>query len=419
MKIWLMNHYASDMFFAEGGRHYCFAKYLKRMGHEPVIFCANSKHNSDGVLYFDIEKTWTEKLNEETGVPYVFVKARPYGKSGKDRILNMADFYRNSVKACRQYAKEDGRPDVIIASSVHPLTLLAGIKLGKNLCVKCICEVRDLWPESIVMYSERFSRKNLLIKALYQGEKYIYKKADALIFTMEGGWDYIKERGWDKAISKSKVFHLNNGVDLEKFESDRANYTIDDSDLDNEDLFKVVYAGSIRKVNNLGKLLDIAKKIRDKSIVFLIWGDGDELPSLKERVSKENIANVIFKGRVDKKYVAGITSKADLNFAHNDESPIFRFGLSFNKIFDYFAAGKPVLCDFDAAYNPVIQSGAGTTCRSSDSEAAAREIERYRSMDKETRDSYCRAAAKAAERYDYKNLAAELLQIIDRTAHLG
>ena len=30
-KIWIMNHYAGGMFFQKGGRHYYFAKYLKKV----------------------------------------------------------------------------------------------------------------------------------------------------------------------------------------------------------------------------------------------------------------------------------------------------------------------------------------------------------------------------------------------------
>ena len=36
---------------------------------------------------------------------------------------------------------------------VHPLTLVAGIKIGKKLKVPCICEIRDLWPESFIAHN--------------------------------------------------------------------------------------------------------------------------------------------------------------------------------------------------------------------------------------------------------------------------
>ena len=39
--IWILNHYASDMYFDHGGRHYNFAKNLRRAGYTPVIFSAS------------------------------------------------------------------------------------------------------------------------------------------------------------------------------------------------------------------------------------------------------------------------------------------------------------------------------------------------------------------------------------------
>ena len=407
-----MNHYAGSMFFDKGGRHYNFAKYLRRAGYEPTIFCANAKHGQQE-LFFDNKNLWHEHIAEEIDTPFVFVKARIYRGNGKQRVLNMVDFYRNVKKAAKQYAKEYGTPDIIYASSVHPLTLVAGIQLAKYFGVKCICEVRDLWPESIVAYSSRFTKNHPLIKLIYQGEKWIYKKADAVIFTMEGAYDYILERGWEKDIPRSKVYYINNGVDLETFYYNQEHFQIEDLDLQNPDIFKVVYAGSIRQVNNLGFLLNAAKQVTDSKVRFLIWGDGDERPILEQRVRDEGIGNVVFKGKVEKKYIPYIVSKADLNFAHNTPSLLFRFGISFNKIFDYFAAGKPILTDFPCAYNPVIQANAGIAVENATATEVALAIEKISALNKEGCMKFCSNALKAAEKYDFQNLTRQLINIIE------
>ena len=71
-------------------------------------------------------------------------------------------------------------------------------------------EVRDLWPLSIVEY-KGISNTNPIIRFLYKLERKIYKEADAIIFTMEGGKDYIKDKKWKDAVSFNKIFHINNG----------------------------------------------------------------------------------------------------------------------------------------------------------------------------------------------------------------
>lgn len=416
--VWILNHYAGGMLFDKGGRHYNFAKYLKRSGYEPVVFCCNAKHGR-AELYYETDALWQEHMAEELGVPFVFVKARTYTGNGKQRVLNMADFYRNVQKAAREYAALHGKPDIIYASSVHPLTLVAGLRLAKRFGVKCICEMRDLWPESIVAYSSRFTKDHPLIKLLYQGEKWIYKKADKLIFTREGDRDYLAEQGWDAPhggpIDLDKVYYINNGVDLETFAYNREHFQTRDPDLDDPDSFKVIYTGSIRHVNGLGLLLDTAKEVKDPRVRFLVWGDGDELPALRQRVLDEHIENVVFKGRVNKQYIPYIVSRADLNFNHNTPVSIFRFGISFNKLFDYLAAEKPVLSDFPSQYNPSIQWGAGREVEDPTPANIARAVEAFASIGPDAYTNYCANAAKAARVFDFSALTQALIGVIEGT----
>lgn len=119
-----------------------------------------------------------------------------------------------------------------------------------------------------------------------KGEHWIYKKADALIFTKEGDTDYIKENKWDidqgGDIDLEKCHYINNGVDLDSFlESIKENILYDD-DL-NSEKFNVIYAGAIRPINNVGNILDAAIILKDENdIQFLIYGDGNQEGKLKK-----------------------------------------------------------------------------------------------------------------------------------------
>lgn len=411
--VWIMNHYASGMFFNKGGRHYNFAKYLKQSGYTPILFCANSKHNATG-CFFETDALWHEHHAEEIDVPFVFVKARAYTSNGKQRILNMIDFYLNVKKAAKEYASTHGKPDIIYASSVHPLTLVAGIQLAKYFKVKCICEMRDRWPKAIVEYSNRWNDTNPLIKLLYHGEKWIYKKADNLIFTVEGCYQYIIDQGWEKEIPREKVHYINNGVDLEVYPYNKEHFQVDDADLKNPDIFKVIYTGSIRKVNNLGLLLDAAKEIKNPQIKFLIWGSGNEQSMLEQRLVDENITNVTFKGRVEKKYIPYIVSNADLNLVHSSPTSVAVYGPSLNKLFEYLAAERPVLVDYPINYNPVITFAAGTDISDPTAKNIASEIERYTGMSSEEIVTFCENAKRASQEFDFKNLTKKLINVIEK-----
>lgn len=404
MKVWLINHYAVPVKYYPLARTTNFAKYLIRKGHEVTIFAASSVHNSEINLIKNRILYREEWVNE---IHYVLVHCKTYKGNGIDRIFNMFEFPWKLKKVCQCYE----RPDVIMASSATPPACMQGLKLAKKYGAGAIAEISDLWPESFVAY-HLLNKCNPLLKLMYLYEKRMYIYADKLIFTMEGAYNYILKKGWNKKIDREKVFYINNGIDLEQFCYNRAHFQIQDNDLNNHKLFKVVYVGSIRKVNNLGLLLDAAKLVQNPEIQFLIWGDGDELAMLKKRIRTENINNVKFKGKVNKKYIPYITSSANLNFLHSTDSEIFQFGISANKIFDYLASGKPTLVDFDCPYNPIVQTGSGIALSSPNAEEIREAIIEFKNMEYHKYKIFCDNAAEAAKKFDFYNLTNQLEKIL-------
>lgn len=410
-KIWIMNHYATNSFYNKGGRHYWFAENLIKKGYDPTVFCANTRHSSDDVIEVGY-KNYVTKITE--GIPYVFVKTINYNGNGFQRIKNMAGFYRNLFPVTKEYAKNHGKPDVILASSVHPLTLVAGIKIAKKFGVPCICEVRDLWPESIVAYGT-LKRSSIIASVLYQGEKWIYKKADSIIMTWEGGKDYIIDQAWDKHIDLAKVKHISNGVVIDTFDKNSEENQIIDLDLDNKDYKNIVYAGSIRKVNNLGMLLDAAKIIQMQGIDdirFLIYGSGDESEMLIERCKEENINNIIFKGRVEKKYVPSILKKAYVNILHNSSTSLDKYGQSQNKFFEYLAAGKCIVQTYSTGYSICERYNCGISAPIQNAEEIANAVI-IACNDEKKNHMMGKNAREAAYEFDFKKLTERLIEIIE------
>lgn len=408
MRIWLINHFAVPIKYYPLARTTNFAKYLIRVGHEVRIFCASSVHNSDLNL---IEDGALYREDVVDGIPYVYVRCRSY-KSKVQRVLNMLDFALNLKTVCDYYEK----PDVIMASSQTPFACMRALKMAKQIKAKSIMEVTDLWPESLIAFGI-IKKSNPMLIPMYWFEKKMYECADEIVFSFAGGFDYIQERGWENDIPQSKVHYLNNGVDLTVFDANRDIFRISDNDLQNKETFKVIYTGSIRLANNLGKLVDVAKKVRNPKIKFLIWGQGDDLSRLQKRVEDENIPNVVFKGYVDKKYIPYIVGQADLTMVHYGDMPVGRFGVSPNKLFDYMAAGKPVLDDRPCNYNPLVECDAGVEVKNPTHENIARAIEDFVDMDKKTYGRYCLNARKGAEKYDFNNLTHELLKIMTGELH--
>lgn len=408
MNIWIINHYALPPSLGGLNRHYYFSKYLQQMGHSVRIFTASAIHNTD-INMIEDDFNYIEKIVD--GIEYTYVQTNSYKKNGLSRIRNMLEFPLRVWKVCRKFPK----PDVIYTSSPTPFAAVAALRIAQKLEIPCIVEIRDLWPESIVAYQKR-SRNNPAILALYQLEKWIYKKADRLIFLKEGDKDYLKERGWDNQIDLGKVYYINNGVDIEEYDRNAHENILQDVELDRDDTFKVVYAGSLRAANNLLPVVKAAEILRNEgadNIHIFLYGAGGDLPLLRKYKEDHGLSNVHIKGQVNKKYIPFILSKSDISLVHVKHTAITRFGPSLNKLFEYMAAGKPILSDWPCGYDLVKRYECGAVIPSQTPDTIAEGIKWMAQLPKDTATQYGRNARQAAENFDFKKLTGKLLEILE------
>lgn len=411
-KIWILNHYANVMFQNKGGRHYWFAENLIKQGYEPIIICSSFLHK--GTKNF-IEGPEKVKIDYSNKIPFIFLKTDSYVGNGKSRIKNMFQYFWQTLRNYKKIEKEFGKPDVIIGSSVHPLACLAALIIGKKYKIKKIVEIRDLWPETLLMMGI-VKEKTLLSWLLYKGEKYLYKKADNIIFTMEGGKQYIIDKGWDKDIDLSKIYCINNGIDLERFRKLEKNSFID-RDLDNGK-FKIMYTGTIGKMNNLSRVVEIAEITMRNEIEFLIYGDGDEKDKLEKLCLKKNIKNIKFKGKVPKEKIPYILTKANIVLFNepdnkNQKYNVAKYGISSNKMFDYIASRKIILQTFDARYNPIEKYNCGFILGRYNKFEASKMILEIKEMNNKEIEKRKLNSEICIENYDFKNLTKKLIEVIE------
>ena len=412
--IWIFNHDAMTPYNGTLTRHYSFAKHLMAAGHEVTIFASSAIHNTQHNLIED------KSLFKETtvdGIRFVYVRTTTYKNNGLTRIQNMLDFYFHVLRTVGHFPK----PDILYASSPQILSLLAGVQVARRLRLPCVCEVRDLWPESIIEYNNT-SRHNPVILALFALEHRIYKRADSIIFTMEGMYDYIRKKKWEKGVDERKCHYINNGVDLAEFEYNREHYSLEDEDLQYPDTFKVIYCGSVRTANNIDLLVDCAAELKKhedaKRIRLFVYGDGPHREMLEQRCREESIDNIVFKGFVEKKYIPYILSKSDLNIINYRESSTQLYGNSSNKLFEYFAAGHPVLATIQEGKYPIISKyNCGLVLSDRSPAVYADAVMRMASMDAQSYAQICENAKKTAKLFDIPVLAARLEQVLVSTIH--
>ena len=405
MNIWFFNHYAVPPNLYPLARPYHFARYLQKAGHKVIIFAASSVHLTDKNLITDRRPIKTEKID---GVRYAFLRARNYEGNGIQRILNFFDYALRLFTQTRRFR----RPDVILATSVHPLTCVAGILIARKYRCRCVIEIADLWPLTLVEYGA-LKEYHPVTKMLYMLEHWIYKKADAVIFTMEGGKQYIIDQKWEKDVALDKIYYINNGVDLALYHKQEKEEIYDDAELNEKGIFKVLYTGSMGQANAVFDILDAAEQLKDwKDIRFLLFGTGYLEKELKEYARKKQLTNVEFKGSVDKKYIPHILSKGNLNIMTSPCDRVTEYGLSMNKMFDYLASGRPTISNIQTKFDILEENHCGLTVRAGDAKAMADAVVWFYEMDKAEYEEYCQNAKETVKQYDFKNLTNELERIL-------
>lgn len=401
--VWIINQYNTLPENGRLNRHYYFSRNLVKDDYDPILFLGSSPHGTDVQLISDNRKYF---VDERHGFKTVLINARNYYGSTKRRALSMLDFYKNLMSSHHDFKK----PDIVYGSSAHPLNCVLAIQIAKKYGVPCINEVRDLWPESLTEF-EIVKKGSIIEKMIARLFSWIYQKSDVVIFTFKNGKKYIKDIGLDDRVKINKIQYINNGVDLEEFQFNLSEFNLHDPELLDENTFKVIYTGAMGKPNQIEKIVEAAEKLNNEKysdIHFVLYGDGSERKLLEEKCKKNGINNVSFKGVVEKKYIPFILHKADVNVFTIKQSDLYKYGISLNKVFDYFAAGKPIVTN-----NDVIESVTnGKQCCIISDNLADGIIEVYNSS-KECKKSWSHAAKELADDYSYTSLTKKLEEIID------
>lgn len=404
--IWIVNEYNGP----DGvrTRQTVLSQHLEKFGYKVYLVCGSSD-NKGGLN--SIVGNQKIKYVESDGAKYYVIKTSDYKRS-YERVLVAIQFQYRLWKLREQLPA----PDVIV-SDFAGLFGNVFLKWKKRYGTRIIYDILDLWPEGFVDMGY-IKRNSLTAKFLYRLEHKSYREADGIIFSFQGGRDYIIDKGWSTEVGgdvdTSNIGYLNNGVDLENVDIQKDQYILKDAELDTE-LFKVIYLGSISAFNGLDVLVETAKRLQDSGtdrVVILVYGYGNQEERLKEMVKEYGLNNIKFKGKLDKNYAMNLLSRGDLNIFTFTNTPLLKYGVSPNKLFMYFASGKPVLSMIRPAYDLVEEKKCGISVENNP-DVVAETIKKFSRMDEAEYRIYCQNARRTAEEYDYKNLVEVLVEHIE------
>lgn len=402
MRIWIVNYYTSPT--CSNPRYPVLARSFRAAGHHTLTFYANYNSEANAPLF---QRKTVDVLD------FVEVKAPHFVGNGLGRMKSIYAFARSISKHCREFE----RPDVIL-QNIHPPFDYPVVGIAKKLKCKYIAEAWDLWPEDFVTFG-LVSAKNPAMKVAYAIEKRYYYAADDIIFTFLGAFQYLKRQGWMKGqggkIDPAHLHYINNGIDLAQFDRDRDEHPRPDADMNDESLYRIVYLGSINRANNVKTLIDAAAILKDNpKYRFFIYGNGAYRAELEQYVKDNQIGNVVFKEpHISYAECAWVVSRATVGIM-NYEKGFGRWGVSSGKMFQYLAAGRPIVCNIDIAYDNLIEDNhLGVAHDIETPQEFADAIRSIAELPKEEYDAMCERVREVAKRFDYKVLAARELEIIE------
>ena len=402
MNIVLINHYAGSPEMGMEFRPYYFAREWVKMGHKVDIIAADFSHlrRKNPNVSEDFQ---TDIID---GINYHWIKTRTYEGNGASRAITMAQFITKLWLHAGRIIKEM-EPDVVICSSTYPLDTFVGQRIRKKSKkkVKLIHEVHDMWPATLIEVGG-MSKHHPFVIAMQIGENSAYKHSDKVVSLLPYAEEYMKQHG----LAEGKFVCIPNGVVEEEWnktdELPDEHQKVFDA-LHGKNKFIVGYFGGHALSNALEYLLEVAgDMVQHKDIHFVLVGDGVEKKSLIEQSKKMELDNVTFLDPVPKKAVPKLCEQFDCIYMGGHESPLYRFGLCLNKMFDSMMAGKPIICAMTTPKTYIEEYECGIKVDSGDIQGCASAILKIKSMNEDDRKKMGENGIKAChKRFFYDNLA--------------
>ncbi len=305
-------------------------------------------------------------------------------------------------------------PDVIVGSTVHPLAALAAAIIARRLNVPFVFEVRDLWPQTLIDFG-KISATGLTARTLRKLESWLFRSASKTVVLLPRAADYVVNAG----VDATRVAWIPNGVEVaeDPIAADTQSSAHDGTG------FKLMYFGAVGEANGLDYLVRAMKEVqaRNPSVTLRIIGDGPQKPTLIQLAQSLALSNISFEKSIPKTQIPRTAEKADAFVLCVRNLPgLYRFGISMNKLYDYMAAGRPVIIASAAANNPVREANAGITIAPDDESALAEGILDLAQRSVEERSVMGRSGRAFVEsHHSYASLAKRFSDVLNEVIRTG
>ncbi len=404
-------HYWVNQFLATpdapgGTRHVDFAARIARRG--IPIELVGSDFNLTARTYARRRdpRQLGDVVQEVGAVPVHWLWAAAYQRNDWRRYANMASFAASVFAFLLRAPASAGT--VFIGSSPSLLAAHATALAAAARRVRFVLEVRDLWPESLIEVS---GHEGTVARGLRVIADDLYRRAERIVVLTERNADAIAARG----VARAKFLYVPNSVDPEMF-PDRAPASAGDGGYRlPAGRFCAVYAGAHGPANDLDTLLGAARVLMsrgDEQVHMVLVGDGTEKVRLQSQARVDGLTNVTFLDPVPKAAIPALFAHCHAGILILRDLPLFRYGVSPNKLFDYMGAALPVVTNVAGDCGDIVdRSGCGITVRPGDPVALADGLTRL-ARDPSARERGAAGRRHVLEHFNREHLVERLLTLL-------
>lgn len=336
MQVWIVNPW--DNLTLDGpftGRYETLVNHLLAAGHQVEWFLSNWNHAEKRLRRFG-----TGRIQVNPSFTVHSIPAQPYHRNlSPARFLSHRDYAAGLVRA---FQESPGRPDLMVASLPLREALARALDYAKPRNIPVVVDVQDLWPEALpllVPSGLRFLVSPVTGLTRWLEDRTI-RRASAVFAVCEA----YEQRGLEAFPDPSTVpagFEYI-GVDLDRFDAITGEYVPEDGDRRPY----LIFVGMLGAMADLELALAAAQQVKASGPLPLlrIFGEGPELSRLQSLARELNLPEVIFHGRRQweecMRALRGAVAGLNIYLKAADKFPNNAMG---NKVFEYMAAGLPVI----------------------------------------------------------------------------
>jgi glycosyltransferase involved in cell wall biosynthesis len=345
------------------------------------------------------------------GIRYLWFRTPQYRGNGIKRAINMFAFTGQLMRH-KSLLAGHCRHGVAIASSTYPLDAWPVCRIARAAQAKFVFEVHDLWPLSPIELGG-MSPGNPFIRLLQLAENFAYRNAGAVVSMLPKAEDHMMQHG----LKAGKFAYIPNGIDSSEWTGNLtelpAEHRAAFEDARQKRHAIVLYAGAHGIANALDSIVHAADLLREYPVTFILAGQGPEKSALQGLAEGLRLQNLAFLDPVRKAEVPALLRASDILFIGLRRCPLFRFGISPNKLIDYMMAGRPIIQAINAGNDMVAESECGISVPPEDPSAIANAVVQLIELGEAGRDRMgARARDYVLARHEYAVLARRFLEVV-------